>query len=149
MRPTSIGGCTVAGKAILDGRDTDRANPRRTGLPDVPAQRKAGSLMSEWIHIASVIDCPAGSAVELVVEGSVVALFHVDGRFYVTDGVCPHQGGPLGKGALSGCIVTCPWHGWQFDIRTGQSSLSPNTRQQTYPVKVQGNDILVQFPADD
>ena len=48
------------------------------------------------------------------------ALFNVDGTFYALDGVCPHQGGPLGSGEVHNCIVTCPWHGWQFDVRTGQ-----------------------------
>ena len=49
-------------------------------------------------------------------RGRVIALFNVDGTFYALDGVCPHQGGPLGQGTLEGCIVTCPWHGWQFDV---------------------------------
>ena len=51
-------------------------------------------------------------------------LFNVGGKFYALDGICPHQGGPLGKGSLTGCIVTCPWHGFQFDVTTGQHQTS-------------------------
>ena len=65
-------------------------------------------------------DCPPGSVQELVVEDRIVALYNVDGTLFALDGVCPHQGGPLGKGALEGCLVTCPWHGWQFDVTDGR-----------------------------
>jgi len=78
-----------------------------------------------WIDIAAVDDLPPGNAREAVVGGEMVAVFNVDGEFYALDGVCPHQGGPLGQGSLSGTTVTCPWHGWQFDVTTGKHLLSP------------------------
>jgi nitrite reductase (NADH) small subunit len=73
----------------------------------------------------------------------VVALFNVDGNFYALDGVCPHQGGPLGKGKITGCVVTCPWHGWQFDVRTGQHQFSPTVRQSTLPTRVEAGEVWV------
>ena len=79
--------------------------------------------MDPWIPIARLEECPPGTAIERVAGGRVVALFNVDGIFYALDGVCPHQGGPLGKGELTGPIVTCPWHGWQFDVRSGRHQL--------------------------
>ena len=72
-----------------------------------------------------------------------MALFNVEGTFYALDGVCPHQGGPLGKGAMTGHVVTCPWHGWQFDVRDGQHQFSANIQQATLPVKVEENSVLV------
>jgi nitrite reductase (NADH) small subunit len=78
-----------------------------------------------------------------VAADRIVALFHADGEFYAMDGVCPHQGGPLGKGVLQGCVVTCPWHGWQFDVRTGQHVTNRAVRHFTFPVKVEGNDVYV------
>jgi nitrite reductase/ring-hydroxylating ferredoxin subunit len=72
-----------------------------------------------------------------------VALFNVGGEFYALDGVCPHQGGPLGKGCLSGPILTCPWHGWQFDVRSGQHQLSRTLVQPKFNVRVEGGDVLV------
>ena len=80
--------------------------------------------MPQQTRIASVVETPPGSARELVAEGRVIALFNVEGTFHALDGVCPHAGGPLGQGQLDGCIVTCPWHGWQFDVTTGQHCLT-------------------------
>ena len=57
--------------------------------------------------------------------------------------VCPHQGGPLADGALEGTIVTCPWHGWHFDVCTGKSPMGPRVKQTVYEVKVDGRDVLV------
>jgi nitrite reductase (NADH) small subunit len=99
--------------------------------------------MPNWLKIAALDECPPGSAIELVAGERIIALFNVDGAFYALDGVCPHQGGPLGQGDLAGCIVTCPWHGWQFDVRNGQHQLSPRLRQPTIPVRVEGNAVFV------
>ena len=99
--------------------------------------------MSAWISIARVAECPPGTALERVAGDRIVALSNVDGTFYALDGVCPHQGGPLGKGRLVGCILTCPWHGWQFDVRSGQHQLNPKLQQPGFTVRVEGDEILV------
>lgn len=99
--------------------------------------------MPRWIRVCSTDDCPPGKAVELVAGDRMVALFNVDGTFYALDGVCPHQGGPLGKGCLAGAIVTCPWHGWQFDVRTGQHQLSRTLVQPGFAVQVADGEVLV------
>ncbi len=104
--------------------------------------------MSDWIEIAKVADCPPGAALEVVAGDRMVALFNVDGTFHALDGVCPHQGGPLGQGVLEGCIVTCPWHGWQFDVRNGQSQLSPSIVQPQIPVRVDGDVVLAQLESE-
>lgn len=98
-----------------------------------------------WVRLASTADCPPGEARELVAEGRIVALFNVDGQFFALDGICPHQGGPLGKGMLRGCIVTCPWHGWQFDVRDGQHQASQSLRHTHFPLQIQGNDLYVEL----
>ncbi len=100
--------------------------------------------MPQWRRVAAVADCPPGSCQELVVDDRIIALFHVDDRFYALDGVCPHQGGPLGKGKLEGCMVTCPWHGWQFDVRSGQHQTSPLVHPPL-AVKVEDGQVYVQF----
>ena len=104
---------------------------------------------SAWIRIASVEDCAEGASLETVASDRIVALFNVDGEYHALDGVCPHQGGPLGKGCLQGAMVTCPWHGWQFDVRTGQSQLSPAMRQPSLPTRVVDGQIEVQIPFED
>lgn len=104
--------------------------------------------MSRWIHLASRADCPPGTVLESVLEGRIVALFNVEGTFYALDGVCPHQGGPLGKGCLTGNVVTCPWHGWQFDVRTGCHQLRPSLVQPGFPVRLEGNSVQIELSDD-
>jgi nitrite reductase (NADH) small subunit len=77
----------------------------------------------------------------------IIALFNVDGEFHALDGICPHQGGPLGKGQLAGCIVTCPWHGWQFDVTTGQHQTSASLLHARFPVRLEGASVLVDIDA--
>jgi nitrite reductase/ring-hydroxylating ferredoxin subunit len=98
----------------------------------------------DWHRVATVDECPPGGSLERVAGDRIVALFNVDGVFYALDGVCPHQGGPLGKGRLEGCIVTCPWHGWQFDVRSGQYLLSQSLKQPTLATRVDENAVYVQ-----
>jgi nitrite reductase/ring-hydroxylating ferredoxin subunit len=105
--------------------------------------------MAHWTHLARASDCPPGTALELVAEGRVIALFNVQGRFYALDGVCPHQGGPLGQGLLGGCVVTCPWHGWQFDVRTGRHEFNSQIVQPRFDVRVEGDDVLVDLEPKD
>ena len=99
--------------------------------------------MANWIRIAAVHECPPGSSQEFIAADRVVALYRVGDEFFALDGICPHQGGPLGKGELNGCIVTCPWHGWQFDVRTGQHQVNHSIRHVSFPVRVEGTDVLV------
>ena len=101
--------------------------------------------MAHWIPLAAVADCPPGTSLEVVAADRIVALFNVDGVFHALDGVCPHQGGPLGKGRLEGCIVTCPWHGWQFDVRDGQHQLSARLQQPRYNVRIEGGTVMVEL----
>ena len=91
----------------------------------------------------SLKELAPGAAKEIVAEGRMVALFNVDGEIYALDGVCPHQGGPLGDGALEGCVVTCPWHGWRFDVRDGQHRANPSIRHPAIPVRRDGDAISV------
>ena len=100
--------------------------------------------MPEWKPIASAADCPPGGGLELVVDDRIVALFNVDGSYHALDGICSHQGGPLGKGGLTGCVVTCPWHGWQYDVRTGANEIN-SVQQETLPIKVVDGQIYVQL----
>ncbi len=94
------------------------------------------------IDIASV---PPGAGAEVVAEGKIFAVFNVDGRFYVLDGICPHAGGPLGKGALRDDIVTCPWHGWQFDVKTGLHCLNQRLCQTQYEARIEDGKVVVEI----
>jgi nitrite reductase (NADH) small subunit len=99
--------------------------------------------MSNWVRICAVGDCPPSEAREFVAGDRIVALFHVGGSFHALDGLCPHQGGPLGRGSLAGTVVMCPWHGWQFDVCSGQHQTNHALVHPRFAVRVQGDDILV------
>jgi len=101
-----------------------------------------------WHDLAPIHDCPPGTACEYVAGERIVALFNVEGELFAIDGVCPHQGGPLGQGRLTGCLVTCPWHGWQFDVRDGQHRTNKNYRHPTFRVRVTGERIEVEIPEE-
>lgn len=100
-------------------------------------------FMPRWIPLAKVAECPPGESRELVADDRIVALYNIEGVFHALDGVCPHQGGPLGKGKLTGCVVTCPWHGWQFDVTTGQHQLNARLQQPRFAVRVEGDTVMV------
>ncbi|MEM7129311.1 MAG: Rieske (2Fe-2S) protein [Chloroflexota bacterium] len=105
-------------------------------------------------HIVATIDeIPPGERKVLNVAGRPIGVFNIDGEFFALRNQCPHQGGPLCEGRLSGLIeaekpgdftysraneiVRCPWHGWEYDIRTGQSWVDPSqVRVRNYEVSV-------------
>ncbi len=102
--------------------------------------------MPRYVKLATLDELPAGSAKEVEFEGRVYALYHIDGVIWAIDGICPHQGGPLADGLVEGTMVTCPWHGWQFDIPTGKTPLGPKIKQPVYEVKIESQDVLVAVP---
>lgn len=102
--------------------------------------------MCELIRVAGVDEIPRGTGKEVVAGGRVIALYNVEGAFYAMDGICPHAGGPLGRGTMNGKIVTCPWHGWQFDVTSGRHCLNSNIQQCAFPVAVRGADVFVELP---
>ena len=73
-----------------------------------------------------------------------IALARVDGAFHALDNVCPHAGGPLGDGVLDGCQLTCPWHGWTFDVRSGACLVDETLHAGTVPVRVHEGFVYVQ-----
>jgi nitrite reductase (NADH) small subunit len=99
--------------------------------------------MSEWVTAARTADIPAGTGAVAEVQGRTIALFNVAGAFYAIDNTCAHRGGPLGEGELEGDTVTCPWHGWQYNVKTGASTTTPSACVKVYEVKVDGPDIKI------
>jgi nitrite reductase/ring-hydroxylating ferredoxin subunit len=94
-------------------------------------------------RVASMGEIPAGSIREVLVAGQAIALANVAGTVYAISGTCLHRGGPLGEGQLEGKVVTCPWHGWQFDVTTGKAVQNPNAGVGCYAVEVRGEEVFV------
>lgn len=94
-------------------------------------------------RVASTAEIPSGSGKVVEVGGKTLAVFNCDGTFYAIDNTCLHRGGPLGEGSLSGTTVTCPWHGWEYDVRSGACTMDESVKVQRFDVTVEGDDILV------
>src|SRR5215510_1296140 len=94
---------------------------------------------------AKVSEIPPGSIREVQVAGTPVALANVGGKFYAIHNTCLHRGGPLGQGQLEGTVVTCPWHGWQFDVTTGRAVMNPAAGVGCFRTEVQDGDVYVDF----
>lgn len=99
--------------------------------------------MAEFVFAAKTGDIPVGRGKTISVGEKSVALFNVDGMFYAIDNTCLHRGGPLGEGELEGCVVTCPWHGWKFDVRSGEMTMNTAARVNCYPTRVDGEDVQI------
>jgi nitrite reductase (NADH) small subunit len=99
--------------------------------------------MPKLVRIAAAADIPPGNAKSFIVGVREVAVFNVNGTFYAIEGTCPHQGGPLAEGWIDGPIVTCPWHAWCFDVRTGRMTLGDFCEVDRFAVRVDGTDLLV------
>jgi nitrite reductase/ring-hydroxylating ferredoxin subunit len=99
--------------------------------------------MPTFVKVAAVSDVAPGSGKTVDANGKEIALFNVGGTFYAIDNTCTHRQGPLGEGELEGDVVTCPWHGWQFNVANGES-LTDDTRVACFPVKVEAGDILIE-----
>ncbi len=100
--------------------------------------------MGEFIKAGSTDELSPGTCKVARAGVKTIALFNVGGKFYATDNTCLHRGGPLGEGSLSGSIVTCPLHGWQYQVTDGRGVMDPSVKISAYPVKVEGDDVLVQ-----
>jgi len=99
--------------------------------------------MAEFVKVATLSELAPGTCKPVEAGGKVVALFNVDGNIYALDNTCLHRGGPLGEGTLSGDVVTCPLHMWEYNVRTGEKVNVPEMKVATYPVQIEGSDIKV------
>jgi 3-phenylpropionate/trans-cinnamate dioxygenase ferredoxin subunit len=113
--------------------------------------------------VAAVNDIPPGGRKVVEVNGRAIVVFNLGGEFFALNDRCPHKGGPLSQGRLSavvessqpgeyrtsrrGEIIRCPWHSWEYDIRTGQSWCDPERlRTRRYAVTVESGARLVEGP---
>ena len=119
--------------------------------------------MAQKFVVATVAEIPAGERKHVTAGGRDIGIFNVDGSFYALANRCPHEGGSLCEGFVTGIALSdgpndyrmerkgeflrCPWHGWEFDIRTGQSWCDPkDVRIRQFPVKVEHGEDLVKGP---
>jgi nitrite reductase (NADH) small subunit len=99
--------------------------------------------VGQLVTVARAEDVPPGSARVVKAGDHDLALYNVDGEFYATQGQCLHLKGPLGDGDLGGPVITCPWHGWQYDVRTGENEFDRAIQLETFEVVIEDGDVKV------
>jgi nitrite reductase/ring-hydroxylating ferredoxin subunit len=99
--------------------------------------------VGELVTVARLQGLPPGTALPVAAGNRELAVFNCDGRVYATQARCLHMGGPLGEGRLEGCVLTCPWHGWQYDVRTGENEFDRAIVLETFEVVVEEGDVKV------
>ena len=99
--------------------------------------------MSEFVRVATTADIPPGHGIVAEANGTPLAIFNVDGTIHAINNTCCHRDGPLGEGELEGNIVTCPWHGWRYNVTTGACLNNPTAKVEAYQVKIEGTDVKV------
>jgi nitrite reductase/ring-hydroxylating ferredoxin subunit len=107
--------------------------------------RKVASM--EPVRFPNVKPPSPGESVRVDVKGVAVAVFNVEGALCAIEARCTHRGGPLEKGPVTGTVVTCPWHGSQFDLKSGEVVRGPATvPERSFPVKLDGDTLVVEAP---
>lgn len=99
--------------------------------------------MAEKVKVARRSQIPEGSAIAVDAGGKKIAIFNAGGKLFAIDNTCLHRGGPLAEGDLDGTVVTCPWHGWEYDITSGRSLDEPSKQVSCFELQEEGDDVLV------
>ena len=99
------------------------------------AQNHQNNGPLEWISIDMSDPLMDGQAREVMIKGRVIAVFRHDSRLYAMDGMCAHQGGPVAEGIVEHGCVTCPWHGWQYELETGIQTVNRQPLQETFQIR--------------
>jgi nitrite reductase (NADH) small subunit len=95
------------------------------------------------------LGAPPGRSAWIIKHGGrSYAVFDVDGELEVTEAACPHYGGPLASGLVRDGVVTCPWHSYRFELRTGECRTSAFYRLRKYPVVTREGTAYAELPAD-
>ena len=117
------------------------------------------SKTSKKIYVGKATNFPPGSSQVVEIDNKVIGIFNIDGEFYALSNYCPHMGGSLCQGPVTGTtlptkdyvynygkeneIVRCGWHGWEFDIKSGQTLFDPKIRAKTYQVILENGEVVV------
>ncbi len=101
--------------------------------------------MEEFVTIGKAEDITPGSGIVAEVNGQSLAVFNVDGSYYAIDNTCVHRGGPLGEGDLEGEVVACPWHGWEYNVKTGACINNASACVKSYQVLIEGAELKLKL----
>ncbi|MEP6782664.1 MAG: Rieske 2Fe-2S domain-containing protein [Acidobacteriota bacterium] len=98
-----------------------------------------------FVIVGRVSDFTPGAGKMVDVFGRHVALFRIDDQFFALDNMCLHRGGPLCEGPIENGVVTCPWHGWSYEIKTGTMVQDPRVGVSKHDVQITGDEVAVRL----
>ncbi len=102
--------------------------------------------MGEWVKLCGRDELPReAEAKEFCVRGHTLCVAVLNGKPLALDNVCPHRGGPLAEGTIKHGKIVCPWHQWEFDLATGQATKAASVKAMAYPLRLHGDDVLVEI----
>jgi nitrite reductase (NADH) small subunit len=131
------------------------SDPTKDRTHETQAQEAAGSrrivksvtkLIMSFVKVGALSALPPGSVMEAEVNGNTYAICNISGNLRAYDGICPHAGGPLGQGNIEDGRLICPWHAWEYDGLTGINDYDESLKLASFPIKAEGDDILVDVP---
>ena len=96
-----------------------------------------------FLKVASKNEIRPGTGKVIDINGISIAIMNDNGKFFAISNTCAHMQGPLGEGTCESGKVTCQWHGWSYDLKTGKNTFNEEIKLETYEVKIQGENILV------
>lgn len=132
----------------LDQAERASSAPPGAVREESPQPAVSGPRAPEgWVRILDRAEISSGEVIEVFVEDRAIVVVDVGGQLSAIDSVCPHAGGPLADGQLEGSLLTCPWHGWTFDVCTGSCGVSDDIQLQTFEIRVEGGEIFVELPS--
>jgi nitrite reductase/ring-hydroxylating ferredoxin subunit len=115
--------------------------------------------VSDGAAVITAAELPPGARAKVEAFGTEVALFNVGGELFAVANACPHHGGPLCHGRISGArlpaepyehrwgrenrVLTCPWHGWQFDLETGEALFDDRVRVRTFDAHIEDGQVVL------
>ncbi len=116
-------------------------------------------VTTERVVALPLADLPPGTSTAVKAFGTTVAVFNIEGQVFAVGNNCPHHGGPLCHGRISGTrlpsrpheyrygregrVLTCPWHGWEFDVESGRAVFDPSVRAKVYEARVEDGRIVL------
>ena len=98
-----------------------------------------------WQKLCLLEELPEAAGKEFLVDGRVIAVFRTSEGLQAVDGMCAHQGGPIAQGQLDHNCVTCPWHGWQYDVTTGNNMLTGKKMLDTFAMEIRDREVWIQL----
>jgi nitrite reductase/ring-hydroxylating ferredoxin subunit len=98
-----------------------------------------------FVTVARADEIPPGTVARVQAGEREIAVAHCDDGFFALQNECLHLKGPLGEGRIDDHVLTCPWHGWQYDVRTGENEFDRAIQLRTYPVHVSNGEVQIEL----